>query len=79
MTQSTLLYLTMHKRKIVPNHSHPLIALVVRDSAWIWILFCGIFLANLPYSKMAAVIRIDISFMWPTAIMSIAVRHRNLA
>ncbi|KAF8992396.1 hypothetical protein BDQ17DRAFT_209087 [Cyathus striatus] len=73
MTQSTLLYLTIRKRKIVPDCSHPLIALVVRDSAWIWILFCGIFLANLPYSKMAAVIRIDISFMWPTAIMSIAV------
>ncbi|KAF8960806.1 hypothetical protein BDZ97DRAFT_1665344 [Flammula alnicola] len=71
LTQTILLVLTIAKRKIAFGES-PIVHLVVRHGAWVFVLVVSMWVTIIPYSLFTQVSKPHIIFVWPIALMSIA-------
>ncbi|KDR79385.1 hypothetical protein GALMADRAFT_137227 [Galerina marginata CBS 339.88] len=69
-SQTVLLILTVRKRKVAFGQS-PLIDLVVRDGAWVFVLIVSMFVAIIPYSFIVQVFKPHIIFVWPITLLSV--------
>ncbi|TFK32903.1 hypothetical protein BDQ12DRAFT_716164 [Crucibulum laeve] len=72
LTQTAIWTMTLSKRRVVPGQPHPLVRLLLRDGTWAWAIICGVFISQAPYSLSSKIIRVDIGFMWPTVMLSLA-------
>ncbi|KAF9044204.1 hypothetical protein BJ165DRAFT_185754 [Panaeolus papilionaceus] len=71
VTQTTLLFMTVAKRKIAFGQS-PVIDLVVRDGAWIFVLVFALAGTTIPYSLFVQISKPHLILIWPIALLSLA-------
>jgi len=69
-SQTILLILTLRKRRVAFGQS-PLVDLVVRDGAWVFVLVVSMFMITIPYSFVAQVSKPHVIFVWPITLLSI--------
>ncbi|PPQ75168.1 hypothetical protein CVT26_008698 [Gymnopilus dilepis] len=65
-----LLVLTVRKRKVAFGQS-PVVDLVVRDGAWVFVLIVSMFLVTIPYSLASQIARPYALFVLPISLLSI--------
>ncbi|TFK32165.1 hypothetical protein BDQ12DRAFT_525981 [Crucibulum laeve] len=69
-THSIIWLMTVTKRNIGYG-SAPVVGLMIRDGAWIFILVCAVFIVTIPYSLIIKASKSHVVFVWPMSLFSI--------
>jgi len=69
-SHTALLILTVRKRKVAFGQS-PVVDLVVRDGAWVFVLVVSMFMVTIPYSLVSQVAKPYVMFVLPISLLSI--------
>ncbi|TFK33361.1 hypothetical protein BDQ12DRAFT_715858 [Crucibulum laeve] len=70
LTQSIIWLLTVIKRNITYGRA-PVVGLMIRDGAWIFVLVCGVFIVTFPYALTERASKSHVIFLWPMSLFSI--------
>ncbi|TFK32732.1 hypothetical protein BDQ12DRAFT_692109 [Crucibulum laeve] len=70
LTQSIIWLMTVTKKNVAYGRA-PIISLMIRDGAWIFVLICAILVVNIPYSLTIKAPNSHILFVWPMTLFSI--------
>ncbi|TFK37875.1 hypothetical protein BDQ12DRAFT_684773 [Crucibulum laeve] len=74
LTQVILLLMVVVKRNVAFGRA-PVVHLVVREGAWIFVLVVSLFAINVPYSLFTRIARPHMVFGWPMTFLSLASCH----
>ncbi|TFK32739.1 hypothetical protein BDQ12DRAFT_739219, partial [Crucibulum laeve] len=72
LTQSIIWIMTVTKRNIAYGRA-PIVGLMVRDGAWIFVLLCAMFSINIPYALTKKASTSHITCVWPMTLFSVGV------